>query len=74
MLSNEARRMALAEAREKAVTYARAADEIYGRTGEDSPETNAATMWATVAIALKAGPAMEADNPPGVLADVVTRS
>lgn len=61
-MTNAERRAALAGARSRALKYAYAADEIYERTGEDSPETNLASMWANVAQALKVGDAPDADG------------
>ena len=75
MLSNEDRRLALAEARENAIRKARAADRfpMVDMSGATTMEQRIArrehimreaSMWAVVAEAMKAGPAMEADAVP----------
>ena len=54
-MTNEERRRRLNLARAKAYGYAKAATRIHATTGEDGPEVQLATMWASVAEALKDG-------------------
>lgn len=63
-MTNEERRKALQEARTQALAYAREADDGYADHGMDGPETNLATMWASVAQALKDGDPLH-DAPDG---------